>query len=149
MIDSLFVLTEGGDVLIEKHWRGNRRRRVEICDCFLEHAAKVRKPEEVCPVLDTQYGYFVNIFRHRMFFLATMESESPPLMVVEFIQRVVEVLFDYFGGKLGASAIRDNFVTVYQILDEMLDNGYPLVRGIVLFSCTALAAAVTYCATCF
>ena len=40
---------------------------------------------------------------------------------------MVEVLFDYFGGKLSISAIQENFITVYQILDEMLDNGYPLM----------------------
>ena len=127
MIDSLFVLTEGGDVLIEKHWRG-RKKRGEICDAFMEFVAKASRPEEVLPVLETPETYLLNIFRHRMFFVGSTDTESPPLMAIEFMQRVVEVLFDYFGGKLSAAAVRDNFVTVYQLLDEMLDNGSPLVR---------------------
>ena len=32
---------------------------------------------------------------------------------------------EYFGG-LDDGAIKDNFSTVYQLLEEMMDNGYPL-----------------------
>ena len=32
---------------------------------------------------------------------------------------------EYFGG-LDDAAIKDNFSTVYQLLEEMMDNGYPL-----------------------
>ena len=63
----------------------------------------------------------------KLFFMATLVKEAPPMMVIEFLQRVVEVLFDYFGGPVNETAMKENFVSVYAILDEMLDNGckYP------------------------
>jgi AP-3 complex subunit mu len=125
MIDSLFVLTDTGDVLIEKHWRGHKPR--SLCDTFLEHVRKAARPEDVCPVIATPGAYLLHIFRYRLFFLSVVTAESPPMMAVEFMQRVVEVLFDYFDGKVSQATIKGNFVTVYQILDEMLDNGYPLI----------------------
>ena len=39
--------------------------------------------------------------------------------------RVANVLNDYFGA-LNEDIIKDNFVIVYELLDEMIDNGFPL-----------------------
>ena len=125
MISSLFILNERGEVLIEKHWKGVTPRAV--CDTFWKHVSEADKPEDVKPVIVTPKHYLVNIFRYRLFFLSTLQAEAPPMMVIEFMQRVLEVLFDYFGGPVNEVSIKDNFVTVYQILDEMLDNGFPLV----------------------
>ena len=52
-------------------------------------------------------------------------SEVPPLFVVEFLHRVVDTFEDYFG-ECSEAIIKDNYVVVYELLDEMLDNGFPL-----------------------
>ncbi|XP_020970967.1 AP-3 complex subunit mu isoform X2 [Arachis ipaensis] len=49
----------------------------------------------------------------------------PPLMAIEFLCRVADVLNDYLGG-LNEDLIKDNFIIVYELLDEMIDNGFPL-----------------------
>ncbi|XP_048432254.1 AP-3 complex subunit mu isoform X2 [Pyrus x bretschneideri] len=49
----------------------------------------------------------------------------PPLMGIEFLCRVADVLTDYLGS-LNEDLIKDNFVIVYELLDEMIDNGFPL-----------------------
>lgn len=49
----------------------------------------------------------------------------PPLMGLEFLCRVADVLTDYLG-ELNEDLIKDNFVIVYELLDEMMDNGFPL-----------------------
>ena len=36
----------------------------------------------------------------------------------------IQVFKDYFG-ELEEESIRDNFVVVYELLDETMDNGYP------------------------
>jgi AP-1 complex subunit mu len=36
----------------------------------------------------------------------------------------VEVLIDYFN-QLEEESIRDNFVVIYEVLDEVVDHGYP------------------------
>lgn len=33
---------------------------------------------------------------------------------------------DYLGGNVDESAIKESFSLVYQLLEEMMDNGYPL-----------------------
>lgn len=44
--------------------------------------------------------------------------------VVLFLHRLVQVLVEYFK-ELEEESIRDNFVIIYELLDEMMDFGYP------------------------
>ena len=47
-------------------------------------------------------------------------------MILYFLHKLVEVLAEYFDG-LEDESIRDNFVVTYELLDEMMDNGYPQI----------------------
>lgn len=57
--------------------------------------------------------------------LSTTQGETAPLLVIEFLHRVYDIFEDYFG-EVEESVIKDNFATVYQLLEEMMDFGYPL-----------------------
>jgi AP-1 complex subunit mu len=41
-----------------------------------------------------------------------------------FLHKLVEVFTEYFK-VLEEESIRDNFVVIYELLDEMMDFGYP------------------------
>mmetsp|Transcript_31012 Transcript_31012/g.50167 ORF Transcript_31012/g.50167 Transcript_31012/m.50167 type:complete len:415 (+) Transcript_31012:81-1325(+) len=123
MIQSLFILSSTGEVIIEKHWRGVLSR--SICNEFWDHVCKAESPEEVIPVITTSKHYLIHVYRNGLFFLSTVQTEVPPLLVIEFLNRTIEIFEDYFG-EVNEDAIKENFVTVYQLLDEMLDNGLPL-----------------------
>ena len=41
-----------------------------------------------------------------------------------FLHKLVSVFTDYFK-ELEEESIRDNFVIIYELLDEMMDFGYP------------------------
>jgi len=45
-----------------------------------------------------------------------------------YLYQLIEVLIGYFK-ELEEESIRDNFVTVYELLDEMMDFGYPQATG--------------------
>uniref|UniRef100_A0A1B6CS50 MHD domain-containing protein n=1 Tax=Clastoptera arizonana TaxID=38151 RepID=A0A1B6CS50_9HEMI len=123
MIHSLFIINSSGDVFMEKHWKSVITR--SVCDYFFDEQRKVARPEDVPPVIATPHHYLISIYRCSMFFLAVCMTEVPPLFVIEFLHRVVETFDDYFSG-CTESIIRENYVVVYELLDEMLDNGFPL-----------------------
>jgi hypothetical protein len=50
----------------------------------------------------------------------------PVLLVLEFLHRVFDVLKGYFGG-VTRKTITDNFSMTFQLLEEMLDNGFPMI----------------------
>ncbi|RWS18693.1 AP-3 complex subunit mu-1-like protein, partial [Leptotrombidium deliense] len=60
-----------------------------------------------------------------LYFVGVTTSEVPPLFVIEFLHRVIDIFEDYFGD-CNESLIKEHSVVVYELLDEMLDNGYPL-----------------------
>eukprot|EP00753_Platysulcus_tardus_P017546 PLAT6433.24.p1 GENE.PLAT6433.24~~PLAT6433.24.p1 ORF type:complete len:429 (+),score=203.18 PLAT6433.24:75-1361(+) len=124
MIQSLFIINTFGEVLIEKHWRSVLGRAV--CERFWEEASACLRKEDVPPLIVTPKHYLINIFRGGVFFLCVVSGELPPLFVIELLHRIADVLRDYFGRAVDEAGIKSNFSTVYQLLDEMLDNGYPL-----------------------
>lgn len=41
---------------------------------------------------------------------------------------MVNLFKSYFGGEFSEQSIKNNFVLIYELLDETLDYGYPQVR---------------------
>ena len=88
---------------------------------------------------DVSYSFLFS--RSNIFFVAVCMTEVPPLFVIEFLHRVVDTMEDYFS-ECSETIIKDNYVVVYEVvlkdsflkifyvawkvLDEMLDNGFPL-----------------------
>lgn len=123
-MNSLFVLNQAGDVIIEKHWRGLINR--SICEVFWLAATKASSFSEVPPVIPAAGGRFhlVHLKATELWYVAAVERDESPLMVVEFLQRVDDVFKDYFK-TVSETSLKDNFVSVYQLLEEMMDNGMP------------------------
>ncbi|KAK2140150.1 hypothetical protein LSH36_1461g00046 [Paralvinella palmiformis] len=127
MIHSLFIINSSGDVFMEKHWKSVIHR--SICDYFFEAQSKASSPEDVPPIIMTPHHYLINIYRNQLYVVAVVTTEVPPLFVVEFLHRVMDTFEDYFG-ECSESNIKDNYVVVYELLDEMVDNGFPLVTEV-------------------
>jgi AP-3 complex subunit mu len=107
---------------MEKHWKSVVSR--SVCDYFFD--AQNKSPDgSVPPVIATPHHFLICINRSNIDLVAVTMTEVPPLFVVEFLHRVLDTLNDYFGD-CSESIIKDNYVVVYELLDEMLDNGFPL-----------------------
>ena len=152
MIQSLFILSHTGEVLIERHFRGMTPRTV--CEHFwdrattnLNHHGGVSTTSTVIasplPLYDTvppimevnvedpssglsKTAYLFSVLRDGLSYLAVCPDEIAPLLVLEFLHRIADIFVEYFGDPADESAIKDNFSTVYQLLEEMVDNGWPL-----------------------
>ena len=157
MIQSLFILSPTGEILIERHFRGMTPR--SVCDHFWERASvslnhhggesTASTGSDPLPLYDTvppimeiamddakhqRSGvdggnaiFLFSILRDGLSYLAACPGEISPLLVIEFLHRVADIFVDYFGSPVDESAIKDNFSTVYQLLEEMVDHGWPLM----------------------
>ncbi|XP_030459991.1 AP-3 complex subunit mu isoform X1 [Syzygium oleosum] len=122
MLQCIFLLSDSGEVMLEKQLTGHRVDR-SICAWYWDHA--ISQGDQLQPVIASPTHYLFQIVREGITFLACSQVEMPPLMGIEFLCRVADVLADYLGG-LNEDVIKDNFVIVYELLDEMIDNGFPL-----------------------
>jgi len=107
---------------MEKHWKSIIPRTV--CDYFFEVQRQVVKdnkgPEDVPPIIATPHHYLISIYRNNLFFVAVCMSEVPPMFVIEFLHRVVDILEQYFN-ECTESNIKEHYVVVYELLDEVLE----------------------------
>lgn len=110
-------------MFLEKHWKSVISR--SICDYFFDAQNKAEGPNEVPPVIATPHHFLISIYRCNIYLVAVITTEVPPLFVVEFLHRVVDTIEDYFN-ECSENIIKDNYVVIYELLDEMLDNGFPL-----------------------
>jgi AP-3 complex subunit mu len=128
MIPNLFILSGSGEVLIEKHWRGKVKRN--ICEVFWEEASKAtgskkEAKSEVLPIICTPKYYLVHVLRSDLTFLSAVSKETTPLMIFEELHKMIEIFVGYWSTSLTETLVRENFSTIYQLLDEMVDGGCP------------------------
>ena len=123
MLQSFFLISKNGEVLIEKHWRDVTPR--SVCDYFWDEVNKYETKEEMPPLVHTTKYYLISIYREGMFFVGTTTVETDPLGVIEFLHRMFDTFEIYFE-EVTETNIKDNFSIVYQLLEEMMDHGYAL-----------------------
>ncbi|RLN35800.1 hypothetical protein C2845_PM03G13080 [Panicum miliaceum] len=59
-----------------------------------------------------------------LFFVVTTMVNVSPSLLLELLQRIARVTKDYLG-VLNEDSLRKNFILVYELLDEVIDFGYP------------------------
>lgn len=69
---------------------------------------------------------YVYIKYNNLYIMAVTQRNSNAAMILLFLYRLVDVFKDYFK-ELEEESIRDNFVITYELMDEMMDFGYPQV----------------------
>ena len=131
VISSIYILDKRGKPLIFRHYRNDLKQPVSIHH-FIKLLAE-QESEEQCVVeakpmlLHEPSGiWFIYLKCNGIFFVACTACNSNVFVIFEFLSRFTRVLCDYFGEILEES-IRDNFVLVYELLDEILDYGYPQI----------------------
>ncbi|CAH8849041.1 unnamed protein product [Trichobilharzia szidati] len=122
MLQSLFIISRSNEICLEKHWTKNISKAV--CDNFFDAVAKCTSGD-VPPILEASNNSLIHILRNNLYFLAVCTNEIPPLLVIEFLDCVSSIIEDYFGSAT-ETTVKENLVCIYEILDEMLDGGFPL-----------------------
>ena len=80
----------------------------------MEEASKHENPKNVPPIIVTSKYYLLQVHVADLFFLSPVQGEVPPLLVLEFLQRVIDVFTDYFHN-VTEDDLKNNFVSVYMV----------------------------------
>ena len=76
------------------------------------------------PVKTIGDTHFLYIQVGNMYAVAVSNGNAQVAVAFQFLHEVVKVLKNYFGD-FTEESIRNNFVLIYELLDEVLDYGYP------------------------
>jgi len=115
-------MNQKGEVLISRIYRDDISRgvanafRLEV----IGHSKDTRSP--IKNIGSTSFMY---IRVGGIYVVAVSRQNVDASMVFEVLYRVVEIFRSYFDGSFDEDAIRNHFVLTYELLDEILDFGYP------------------------
>lgn len=120
-ISAVYFLDKKGKPIIFRNYRGEVTQN--ISESFQR---KVLELEEINmkPAFSISRIHYAWI-KHRNIYLVAVSNRNPNLtMIFFFLHKLKEILIDYFN-ELEEESIRDNFVIIYELLDEIMDHGYP------------------------
>jgi AP-3 complex subunit mu len=124
MISNLFMINASGDVIIEKQFQ-EKMARSSLEAYWSTYIDPLPRLEDVPNVIQFSTYAHVQIVRDGVLFLGVTAHEAPPMMVLEVLNLMANTLHGYIKS-LDEQSLRDNFSLVYQLLEEMVHNGFPL-----------------------
>ena len=82
------------------------------------------------PLSSTVHGEvtFVFIKYNNLILLSVTKTNANAALIFSFLHKLVAIFCEYFK-ELEEESIRDNFVLIYELLDEVMDFGYPQTTG--------------------
>ncbi|KAJ1265080.1 hypothetical protein BS78_08G050800 [Paspalum vaginatum] len=124
MISQFFVLSQRGDHIVFRDYRGEVPKG--SAEIFFR---KVKfwnddEAEEAPPVFNVDGVNYIHVKVAGLFFVVTTMVNVSPSLLLELLQRIARVTKDYLG-VLNEDSLRKNFILVYELLDEVIDFGYP------------------------
>lgn len=83
------------------------------------------------PVFTERDITYIWIRVNNIYIVAVAKGNPNVALVLTFLYKMKDVLQDYFK-ELEDESLRDNFVITYELLDEMMDHGYPQITEVKL-----------------
>lgn len=121
MLSALFFTDLTGKILISRDFRGD----VPVT-CIEKFATKIQEEDDTVlkPIYTEEGITYVYIKLSNIYILSVTKRNANVTMMMVYMYHVASVLENYFG-ELSEESIRDNFVIIYELLDEMMDFGMP------------------------
>jgi len=118
----VYILDSKGKSLISRNYRGD----VETSDVDKFMTLVMEKEEEgiTSPIIVYGDVTFVFIKYNNLILLSVTKTNANAALIFSFLHKLVAIFCEYFK-ELEEESIRDNFVLIYELLDEVMDFGYP------------------------
>lgn len=129
MIGIILFLNSRGDIILSRAFRDGFGIR-QLADTFRLEVIATKKAER-CPVTIINKVCFAHMRYDNMFIVACTNLNCDIGMVFQYMVRVLQAFKSYFE-VINEDTLRDNFVTVQQVLDESMDHGYPQITEVDL-----------------
>jgi len=121
---AIYFLDMKGKVLMYRNYRGDIENTV--IDKFIGLVTDMEEDEcsDQRPLIKTEECTFAYIKHSNLYVVATTRKNSNIAMLFTLLHKICAVMQEYFK-EVEEESIRDNFVICYELLDELVDFGYP------------------------
>jgi len=119
---AIYFLDMKGKVLMYRNYRGDIENTV--IDKFIGLVSDLEDDNNASPLIKTDECTFAYIKHSNVYIVATTRKNSNIAMLFTLLHRICQVMQEYFK-EVEEESIRDNFVICYELMDELIDFGYP------------------------
>ena len=123
---AIFFLDQKGKIIISRDYRGDMSS--SITERFQRKVLELDE-RTLKPVFTERDTTFIWIRVNNIYMVTIARGNPNVALVLSFLYKMKEVLTAYFG-ELEDESLRDNFVITYELLDEMMDHGYPQITEV-------------------
>ncbi|KUF82315.1 hypothetical protein AM588_10000911 [Phytophthora nicotianae] len=123
MISALFLISQKGEVVLNRFYRDDVSRRA--ADNFRLQVIAAKETGTLPPVKVIDGCSFLYTRHENLYLVAVSRANINAALVFQFLYQLNIIFKEYFGKKYNEDTIRDNFTLVYELLDETMDHGYP------------------------
>jgi AP-4 complex subunit mu-1 len=120
-ISQLFILSRRGDSIIYRDFRRDIKKSNDI---FFRNVNFYTEEEIAPPLFNVEGINFIYVKTEDLYIAISTLDNASPNYYLEVLDRLMKVIKDHIGD-LTEETIRKNFVLIYEIIDEMIDFGYP------------------------
>ncbi|KAF8634543.1 hypothetical protein AX15_000841 [Amanita polypyramis BW_CC] len=120
MISAFFIFNLKGEVLISRLYRTDFKR--SIADVF--RIQVVSNSDVRSPIITLGSTSFFHVRVNNLYVVAVTKTNANAALVFEYCYRFINITKSYFG-KIDEEAVKNNFVLIYELIDEIIDFGYP------------------------
>lgn len=121
MISGIFLYNHKGEVMICRIYRDDITR--EAVNAFRVNIIHARQQVR-SPVVLIGRTSFLYRKSGGVWIVAATRRDSNAAAIFEVLQKLETTMREYFG-KISEESVRSNFVLLYELLDELVDFGYP------------------------
>lgn len=121
MASCILLINYKGEVLIYRNYKYDvsREETMEFCRKII-----ATKESNENPIIYLNGVSYLHTREGEISVLATTKSNSNAAMILNFLYALIKIFKSYFD-EFSEKKIKENFVLIYELLDEIMDYGYP------------------------
>jgi len=121
MISNVLLINQKGEVVISRIYREGASQKT--IDTFRNQVIASKEAGRL-PVKVLDHTAFMFVKHGNMYAVAVSSGNAQAALAFQFLHELIKVLKSYFGD-FTEESVRNNFILIYELLDEVLDYGYP------------------------
>lgn len=118
---AVYIMDLKGKIIISRNYRGDVPASATV---RFNQMIQEKDENDLKPVFTIEGVTYVYIKHNNLLLLTVTRRNANVTVMLLFLHRLVKVFKSYFGD-IQEESIRDNFVIIYELFDEMMDFGYP------------------------
>ncbi|KAF2965550.1 hypothetical protein GQX73_g8016 [Xylaria multiplex] len=121
VLEALHIYDEHKRVILSHTYTSRPLSATHLLPLYLQHSAP--RPNLISLPNTNPPTLVFSLDHANLLYLATTSSDIEPLLVLEFLHRVIDALEEFLGAPVLAHKIEANYDVVAQLLTEMCDTG--------------------------